>query len=90
MNEKVKSMNQAIDKLRNRIERDKLRLKELERQKTDLENSDIVATVRSLDIKLEDLPNLMALIKDKGKIPKSFEELTHGTVEKQINESEEI
>lgn len=46
MNPKIKKVEQEIDKIKDKISTYQARLRELEKQKTDLENADIVALFR--------------------------------------------
>ena len=55
MNPKIERTNKEIDKTAEKISELQAKLKELERQKTELENSEIVDTVRGMDISLADL-----------------------------------
>ena len=59
MNAKIERVNKDIDKTKEKITEFQTRLRELERQKTELENSEIVAMVRGMSISLADLPDLL-------------------------------
>jgi predicted nucleic acid-binding Zn-ribbon protein len=50
LNPKLQKVNDEIDKLKRKIADYQNRLRNLERQKTELENADIVAMVRGIDI----------------------------------------
>lgn len=50
MNPKIEKITREIEKTRTRITEDQARLKELERQKVDLENTEIVVLFRSVDV----------------------------------------
>jgi len=50
LNPKIKRLTTDIEKTKDKIAEHQSRLKELERLKTELENADIVATVRSISI----------------------------------------
>lgn len=50
MNPKIEKITREIEKTRTRIIEDQARLKELERQKIDLENTEIVVLFRSVDV----------------------------------------
>lgn len=60
MNPKIQKITQDIEKLRHKITAGQARLRELERQKIELENADIVAAVRSMDVAPEELRALIA------------------------------
>lgn len=59
MNPRIQKITDDIEKLRYKITSSQTRLRELERQKIELENADIVATVRSMDVPPEELQNLI-------------------------------
>ena len=56
-----------IEKVKAKIAEQQARLKELERNKTEAENSEIVEIVRGMSVSLADLPTLLqSLKKDAG------------------------
>ena len=55
LNPKITKVTSDIEKTKDRIAEHQSRLRELERLKTELENSEIVATVRSVNIPPADL-----------------------------------
>ena len=55
MNAKIERVIKEIDKTKEKLTEFQGRLRELERQKTELENTQIVETVRGMDISLADL-----------------------------------
>ena len=55
MNPKIERVCKDIDKTRDKIAEFQTRLRELEKQKTELENMEIVDAVRGMDISLADL-----------------------------------
>ena len=59
MNPKIERVCKDIDKTRSNIGELQARLRELESQKTELENSEIVETVRGMDISLADLAAML-------------------------------
>lgn len=59
MNPKIERVCKDIDKTRSKIGELQARLRELESQKTELENTEIVETVRGMDISLADLAALL-------------------------------
>ena len=59
MNPKIERVCKDIDKTKGKISELQARLRELERQKTELENTEIVETVRGMDISLADLAVLL-------------------------------
>ena len=50
MNPKVEKITREIDNLQSRIANDQERLKDLRRQKIDLENTEIIVLFRSVDV----------------------------------------
>lgn len=59
MSVKIERINKDIDKTKEKISEFQSRLKELERQKTEFENTEIVDIVRGMDISLADLAALL-------------------------------
>lgn len=59
MNSKIERVCKDIDKTKGKIGELQARLRELERQKTELENTEIVETVRGMDISLADLAAML-------------------------------
>ena len=55
MNPRIQKITEDITKLRRRIEAAQTRIRELERQKIEIENTDIVALVRAIGIPPEEL-----------------------------------
>ena len=60
MNPRIQKITDEIAKLKRKIATGQARLRDLEQQKTELENADIVAAVRSLDVPPEELRALIA------------------------------
>jgi len=60
LNPKIQKITDEIEKLRQKIITGQVRLRDLERQKLELENADIVAAVRSMDVRPEELHALIA------------------------------
>ena len=59
MNAKIERVCKEIDKTKGKINEQQARLRELEKQKTELENVEIVDTVRGMDISFSDLAELL-------------------------------
>lgn len=59
MNPKIERVCKDIDKTKGKIGELQARLRELEKQKTELENTEIVETVRGMDISLSDLAAML-------------------------------
>jgi len=59
MNPKIQRINNEIDKTKKKIGEFQGKLRELEKQKTELENIEIVEAVRGMDISLADLAALL-------------------------------
>lgn len=59
MNAKIKRVMNEIDKTKGKISEFQTKLRELEKQKTELENMEIVSAVRGMDISLADLADLL-------------------------------
>ena len=59
MNPKIERVCKEIDKTKGKIGELQARLRELEKQKTEMENTEIVETVRGMDISLADLASML-------------------------------
>ena len=59
MNAKIDRVCRDIDKTKEKIAEQQARLRDLEKQKTELENLDIVSTVRGMNISFADLAELL-------------------------------
>jgi hypothetical protein len=55
MNVKIERVIKEIDKTKDKITEQQNRLRELEKQKTELENCEIVNAIRGMDISIADL-----------------------------------
>ena len=66
MNAKIERVNKDIDKAKEKINEFQARLRELEKQKTELENIEIVEAVRGTDISLNDLPAVLKALREKS------------------------
>ena len=63
MNPKIERVNKDIEKTKVKLSEQQARLRELEKQRTELENMEIVDVVRGMDISLADLA---AMLKQGG------------------------
>ena len=66
MNVKIERVIKEIDKTKEKISEFQAKLRELEKQKTELENMEIVDAVRGMDISLADLADLLKTAKTGG------------------------
>ena len=66
MNAKIERVSKDIQKTKDKISEFQTRLRELEKQKTELENIEIVDAVRGMDISLSDLAALLKTTKTGG------------------------
>ena len=66
MNIRIERISKEIQKVKDKISEFQARLRELEKQKTELENMEIVDTVRGMDISFADLAALLAATKAGG------------------------
>lgn len=66
MNAKIERVSKDIQKTKDKINEFQTKLRELERQKTELENLEIVDAVRGMDISLSDLSDLLKTAKAGG------------------------
>lgn len=66
MNAKIERVSKDIQKTKDKINEFQTKLRELEKQKTELENMEIVDAVRGMDISLTDLAALLKASKSGG------------------------
>ena len=69
MNVKIERVNKDIDKTKEKINEFQARMRELEKQKTELENTEIVEAVRGMDIPLNDLPAVLKVLHEQNGAP---------------------
>ena len=69
MNAKIERVNKDIDKTKDKITEFQAKLREQEKQKTELENTEIVEAVRGMDISLNDLPAILKALREKNGAP---------------------
>jgi predicted nucleic acid-binding Zn-ribbon protein len=65
LNPRIEKLGNEIDKLKKKITEYQSRLRDLERQKTELENADIVAMVRDVDIPPDQFAEFVRLFKER-------------------------
>ena len=63
MNAKIERIQTELSKVKEKIIKAQARQKELERQLVEAQNANIVAAVRAIDVKPEDLQGLLASLK---------------------------
>ena len=61
MNPKIEKLEKEIDKTKNKIAEMQARLRDLEKQKTELENTDYVAVARSFHLTPQELADFLKL-----------------------------
>ena len=66
MNAKIERVSKDIQKTKDKINEFQTKLRELEKQKTEFENLEIVDAVRCMDISLTDLADLLKAAKAGG------------------------
>ncbi len=69
MNAKIERVNKDIDKTKGKINEFQARLREFEKQKTELENIEIVEAVRGMNIPLTDLPAILKALREQNGAP---------------------
>ena len=65
MNPRIQKITDEMDKLKRKITEYQARLRELERQKTEIENADIIAMVRGVDIPPEQFAEFARMFKER-------------------------
>ena len=63
MNQTIQKIVTEIEKVKGKIATQQARLRELEQQKTELENTEIVGMVRGLEVTPEDLASIIQAIR---------------------------
>ena len=71
MNSKIDKLAREIEKTRAKITEGQERLRELERQKTELENTEIVTLFRAADIAPGEIAAILRAYKETGAVPVS-------------------
>jgi hypothetical protein len=72
MNPRIAKIKDEIEKIKVKMNKGQIRLRELEKQLTDLENADIVAAVRGVEIAPDELAEFVRMLKEKqqgGTVP---------------------
>ena len=88
MNPKIERVDKDIEKTKGKISEFQSRLRELEKQKTELENMEIVALVRGIEIAPQELALFIRAFRENGKAPVELE--THTTyIDQEDMEDEE-
>jgi len=64
LNPKLQKITDEIEKIKRKTAGYQSRLRELERQRTEIENADIIAMVRGVDIKPEDFTDFVRAFKE--------------------------
>lgn len=67
MNPKLKKVTDEMDKTKAKITELQSRFKDLERQRTELENADIIAMVRGIDVPPDEFGEFVRLFKEQQK-----------------------
>jgi len=73
MNPRIEKIKLELDKNKEKLAKLQARQRELERQLVELQNADILAVVRAIDVSPEELPELIKRLKAQP-IPKPLEE----------------
>ncbi|MCL2546189.1 MAG: DUF4315 family protein [Oscillospiraceae bacterium] len=67
MNPRIAKIKDEMAKLREKVSKGQARLRELEKQLVDLENADIIAAFRGVEVAPEELAAFVQMFKDKQK-----------------------
>ena len=79
---KSQKIQAEIDKVKAKISEQQARLKDLEKNKQEAENSEIVDIVRGMSISLEELPLVLQRLRDGGASGQSVQKSGDGGKEK--------
>ena len=66
MNNKLNKLQMEIDKIKQKITEQQAKLRELEQQKTEIENTEIVELVRSLKMSTSELSSFLKAYREKN------------------------
>lgn len=69
MNSKLKKLLLEIDKTKEKLSVQQTKLRELERQKTELENTEMVGLIRSTKMNTEELSTFLKAFREKSETP---------------------
>ena len=69
MNTKLSKLQMEIDKIKLKITEHQSKLRELEQQKTEIENTEIVELVRSLKMSTSELSSFLKAYREKSDAP---------------------
>ena len=59
MSVKIERINKEIEKTKGKVNEFQVKLRDLEKQKTELENMEIIGAIRGMDISIEELATLL-------------------------------
>ena len=66
MNQRITKISEEIESVKRKLANYQNRLRELERQKTELENADIVAMVRGIDVPPDEFAAFVRMFRERG------------------------
>ena len=69
MNNKLNKLQMEIDKIKQKISEQQTKLRELEHQKTEIENTEIVELVRSMKMNTSELSTFLKAYREKTDAP---------------------
>ena len=69
MNTKLNKLQMEIDKIKQKITEQQAKLRELEQQKTEIENTEIVELVRSMKMNTGELSTFLKAYREKNDAP---------------------
>ena len=90
MNAKIVRVSKDIDKTKEKINEFQARLRDLEKQKTELENIEIVEAVRGMDVPLDDLPTVLKALREQNGAPLTSSQVGPKSMKKAGSEKEDI
>ena len=88
MNPKIDKVNRDIEKTRERIAGAQAKLKELERQKVDMENTEIIAIFRSQSVPPGKIAALIKAYRDGTGVPPELPKLSETEPDQPMSEEE--
>jgi len=89
LNAKIERVCKEIEKTKGKLTEQQVRLRELEKQKTELENTEIVDAVRGMDISLADLAAMLKAANTGGTTSGQIVPKSETPIETETEDSED-
>lgn len=90
MNQKIDRLSRDIEKARDKISEMQARLRDMEKQKVEMENSEIVAMFRSINIAPQELAGFIKLYREQGGAAPAVPDTHSAMIDQKEQEETEI